>query len=301
MKILAFLLLCTSITTHLCARDAFTILDNRMIQANSLVGVGLDPDLTKMPYEIVNSDHTPEEKVLSFLKEVITITAPHSCCFKLQKAFYDQFNLGHELLKQVVLFIHENHPGIPAYVDCKIGDTDNTMKAYMALLFDDIKADAVVINPYMGDDVLEPFITDPKKTGIILIQTSNPNAKVVQEIPLANGKKLWEEMLDLALARWNKNNNLIFVLSSNSDAYDYSSIRSKIPQNSPILLAGIGLQGGNPQVLRQLLNDEKRGVFVNSSRGILYPYAQNDSNWRSAILSAVIELKNVFNDIREQQ
>lgn len=300
MKIINSLLLCAAITTHVCANEAFKKLDDRIIHVNSLVGVGLDPDLTKMPYEIINSDQSPEQKTFSFLKEVITITAPHSCCFKLQKAFYDQFDLGHELLRQTVQFIHENYPDIPAYVDCKIGDTDNTMKAYMSLLFDDIKADAVVINPYMGDDVLEPFMNDPKKTAIVLIQTSNPNAKIVQDIPLANGKKLWQEMLDLALERWNKNNNLIFVLSSNSDC-DYSLVRSKIPQNSAILLAGIGLQGGNPQVVRQLLNNDKRGVFVNSSRGILYPYAQDDANWRSAILSAVIELKNVFNDIREQQ
>ena len=287
MKIINSLVLCAAMTTYVRASEAFKKLDDRMIQANSLVGVGLDPDLTKMPYEIINSDQSPEQKTFSFLKEVITITAPHSCCFKLQKAFYDQFDLGHELLRQTVQFIHENYPDIPAYVDCKIGDTDNTMKAYMSLLFDDIKADAVVINPYMGDDVMEPFVNDPKKTAIVLIQTSNPNAKIVQDIPLANGKKLWQEMLDLALERWNKNNNLIFVLSSNSDC-DYSLVRSKIPQNSALLLAGIGLQGGNPQVVRQLLNNEKRGVFVNSSRGILYPYVQDDANWRSAILSAVV-------------
>lgn len=296
-----YLILSITMTTHVFGNDAFRLLDSQMIQAYSLVGVGLDPDITKMPLEIINSDISSEDKVFTFLKEVIDITAPHCCCFKLQKAFYDQFDLGHDLLKNVVSYIHDNHPTIPAYIDCKIGDTDNTMKAYMSLLFDDIKADAVVINPYMGDDVLEPFMQDPKKVGIVLIQTSNPNAKVVQEIVLANGKKLWEEMLDLALERWNTNNNLIVVLSSNTDAHDYSSIRSKIPQDTPILLAGIGLQGGDPQVMKQLLNDNKRGVFVNSSRGILYPYAQNDPYWRDAILNAVIELKNVLNDIREQE
>lgn len=284
---------------NIYAHDAFKMLDNRMVQINSLAGVGLDPDITKMPLEFLNSNQSDEEKVFSFLKEVIDITAPHSCCYKLQKAFYDQFDLGHELLRKTVEYIHEKHPGIPAFIDCKIGDTDNTMKAYMTLFFEDLKADAVVINPYMGDDVLEPFMQDPKKAAIVLIRTSNPNAKVVQELPLANGKKLWEEMLDLALSRWNKNSNLIVVLSSNVDACDYAAIRSKIPQDTPILLAGIGLQGGDPAVMKQLLNDEGRGVFVNSSRGILYPYHQSDANWRDAVLNAVVELKNVLNDIRE--
>jgi len=239
-----------------------------------------------------------EENVFLFLTQIIDITVPHACSFKLQKAFYDQYEHGHDLLRKTAQYIHRYYPEIPVFIDCKIGDTDNTMKAYMQLLFEDIGADAVVINAYMGDDVLEPFIQDANKVGIVLIQTSNPNAKVVQELVLANGEKLWQEMLILTLERWNINNNLIVVLSSNTQTEDYVSIRKKIPQDMPILLAGIGLQGGNPAVLKQLLNDDKRGVFVNSSRGILYPYDQGSEQWELAVLNAVIELKETLNTFR---
>lgn len=205
------------------------------------------------------------------------------------------------MLRETVKYIHDIHPGIPAYIDCKIGDTDNTMNAYMQLLFDDIEADAIVINPYMGDDVFEPFIKDNNKQGIVLIQTSNPKAKVVQELILANGTKLWEEMLQITLNRWNKNNNLMIVLSSNTDFCDYEQIRYKIPQDTPILLAGIGSQGGDPLVLKQLLNHNKRGVIVNSSRGILYCYNSNDTDWLIKIKQAALDLKNSLNDIRFQE
>ncbi len=290
--------LCLAMTFPTVANEVFQKLDARMIRTNSLVCVGLDPDITKLPLAILNTDKKAEDQIFLFLTQVIDITVPHACCFKVQKAFYDQFDLGHDLLKKIVAYIHESYPDVPVFIDCKIGDTDNTMQAYMKLLFEDVKADGVVINPYMGDDVLEPFMQDKSKTGIILIQTSNPNAKVVQELKLSDGKNLWEKMLDLTLNRWNKNQNLIVVLSSNTTAYDYTLIRKQIPQDTPILLAGIGLQGGDPLVLKQLLNDNNRGVFVNSSRGILYPYDRADTQWQTAILTAVVQLKELLNNIR---
>lgn len=291
------LMLCGMISP-LLAHEIFQKLDQRMAASNSLVCVGLDPDINKIPLSCINQGHSEEKTIYSFLTAIIDVTAPHACAFKLQKAFYDQYDFGHELLRKVVAYIHETQPEIPAFIDCKIGDTDNTMKAYMQLLFDDIKADAVVVNPYMGDDVLEPFVHDENKVGIILIQTSNPNAKVVQELRLANGKKLWEQILELTITRWNKNNNLMVVLSSNTDQGDYQAIRAQVPQDMPILLAGIGAQGGNPEVLKQLLNKNKRGVFVNSSRGILYPYQRSDIEWKDAVLHAIIELKDALNGIR---
>ena len=285
-------------TTPTFSQTIHQKLDQRMITTNSLVCVGLDPDITKMPLSILNTNQTDEEKVYSFLTTVVDITAPHACSYKLQKAFYDLFDEGHALLRKTVAYIHDSYSDIPVFIDCKIGDTDNTMIAYMQLLFDDIKADGIVINPYMGDDVLEPFMNDAHKCAIVLLQTSNPRGKIVQEIITEQGTALWEEMLHLTINRWNINKNLIAVLSSNTDASSYAAVRNKIPQDMPILLAGIGLQGGNPEVLKQLLDKNNRGVFVNSSRGITYPYVQNDENWQLAIMNAVIELKNMLNKIR---
>lgn len=297
---ISILIIVIAFISNLNANEVLKKLDIRMATSNSLVCVGLDPDITKMPESIMNSsEQTVEDKVYKFLKQVIDITAPHVCCYKLQKAFYDQFDLGHMLLKKVVAYIHEQFNDIPVFVDCKIGDTDNTMKAYINLLFKDIQADGIVINPYMADDVFLPFAEDDKLVGIVLVQTSNPGAKVIQELQLIDGKKLWEEILTLTLKRWNKNKNLIVVLSSNTEKYDYKAIRQSIPQEVPILLAGIGAQGGNPMVLKQLLNDNKRGVFVNSSRGILYPYPIDTNNWQQHVLNAVIELKDSLNSIRE--
>ena len=67
----------------------FQKLDKRMADFNSLVCVGLDPDITKVPLSLFNAHKSNDEAVYLFLSKVIDITAPHVCCFKLQKAFYD--------------------------------------------------------------------------------------------------------------------------------------------------------------------------------------------------------------------
>ena len=61
---------------------------NRMRSENTLVCVGLDPDPSKFPDEILCSKLTPEGQALRFLKEVVDITHKHVCSYKIQKAFY---------------------------------------------------------------------------------------------------------------------------------------------------------------------------------------------------------------------
>jgi orotidine-5'-phosphate decarboxylase len=275
-------------------------LDQKMKSSNSLVCVGLDPDLSKIPNEITALNLKEEDKIFEFLKEVIDLTVHDACAFKIQKAFFDGYDCGHQLLKETIQYIHEQYPQMPVLIDCKIGDIENTMDAYMENLFGNLKGDGVVINPYMGDDVFAPFLNDPNKLGVVLVQTSNPKASVIQNLVLENGEHLWERVLKILLEQWNKNKNLIPVLSSNSHAVDYCKVRKIIPDEMPILLAGVGSQGGNPEILRQMLNKQKRGVFVNSSRGILYPYHPKDLNWKDKIRDAILSLKNQLNSIRYQ-
>ncbi len=271
---------------------------NAMQKKNSLVCVGLDPDFDKIPF-VLKTFHLPKEEIIySFLTKVIDITAEHACAFKIQKAFYDQYPKGHNLLRRIVQYINTHYQDTPAFIDCKIGDIDNTMQAYVHNLFDHMQADGIVINPYMGDDVFSPFLSDPSKTALVLIQTSNPSAKIVQELPLSSGEMLWEKVLTFTLERWNQNQNLILILSSNSENYDYQNIRKKIASHVPILLAGIGAQGGNLSVLKDLLNENGLGVFVNSSRGLLYPYSVDCKNWEEKVEQETIKLKNRINAIR---
>jgi orotidine-5'-phosphate decarboxylase len=267
----------------------------RMKAHDTLLCCGLDPDLKKMPPELIRKEISDEDKVLEFLRVAINVTAPHVCAYKAQKAFFDVLAGGHDVLKKLIGYIHTSHPGIPVIVDCKIGDIKNTMAAYIQNLFGSLQADGVVVNPYMGDDVVLPFTELTDKSIVVIVKTSNPSGGIVQDVVLQNGQPLWRHVLDLVVNRWNRNANMIPVLSSTVEL-NMAKIRPLIPDGMPILLAGVGAQGGDYADLRNLLNSEGVGVFINSSRGILYPQSQQP--WRIAIEKATVELKEALNNER---
>jgi orotidine-5'-phosphate decarboxylase len=267
-------------------------LDERMAKAKSLVCVGLDPDISKIP----NCFHgLPEERIEEFLTQVVNITHPHVCAYKIQKAFFDRWDGGHALLRNLVRYIIEMYSDIPVFVDGKSGDVYHTMEAYINSILFDIGADGMTVNPYMGLDVIRPFFALRHKAAIVLVQTSNPDARVVQELQLRDGRKVWEAILDYVVGTWNDAGNLIPVLSANSQD-NLLGARQKIPQDMPILLAGYGSQGGSLDQLKYLKNKNGRGVFVGSSRGILYPYSPSDKDWKQKILEAVVEMKEKTNE-----
>lgn len=173
------------------------------------------------------------------------------------------------------------------------------MTAYTHNLFTLLQADGIVVNPYMGDDVMIALAKFTDKAIVVLAKTSNPSGGIIQDIILQNGWPLWRYVLDLIVNRWNKSGNMIPVIPATAQI-NTSEIRLLIPDNMPILLAGVGAQGGNFTGLRQLLNSKNIGVFVNFCRGILYP-AQSGEEWHIAIKQAAVELKNILNQERNRE
>lgn len=259
--------------------------------SDSLLCCGLDPDLAKIPDELRSLRISEEEKVLQFLKGVIDTTSAYVCAYKAQKAFFDLFSGGHDLLKAVIAYVHEVSPMTPVILDCKIGDIDNTMGVYLDNIFGRLAADGVVVNPYMGEEVMLPFVDFPEKAIVVLAKTSNPGGASVQDLVLENGLPLWKTILYQITNRWNVANNLIPVVSSTA-GLDMAHTRTLIPDEMPILLAGVGAQGGSYEDLGLLLNSQRSGVFVNSSRGLLYPPRIQGEQWQEAILKATITLRN---------
>lgn len=273
-------------------------LDRAMVKNDSLVCVGLDPDWSKMPDEYTQdtSHEGREGKIYNFLTTVVDITGNEVCSYKVQKAFFDLYPEGHSLLRNIIQYIHHRYSEVPVFVDCKIGDIDNTMEAYGSLIFDDLNADGVVLNPYMGEDVFSIVKDRPEKAGIVLVKTSNESS--VQDLKAFDGRRMWEHVLDATMNEWNTSNNLIPVLSSLAE---YSANpRTNIPNDVPILLAGYGAQGGDASNIADFLNNQKRGVFINSSRKILYPYNTEDMNWRDNVALEVKRMKAEINKHRDE-
>ncbi len=269
----------------------------RLGMKDSLFCCGLDPDLKKIPTEITGS--SAEIRIRRFLEQVIDVTAPHVCAYKVQKAFFDILPDGHNLLKEVVAYSHSLNPNVPVILDCKIGDIDNTMQVYLENLFGEIGADGIVVNPYMGDDVMRPLAEYPDKAIVVLAKTSNPNGGVVQDVKLESGIPLWQHILRLTVERWNTAGNMVPVVSS-TVGLNLTDVRKMIPDQMPILLAGVGAQGGSFTEISNLLNSEKSGVFVNSSRGIIYAQPKGRETWQEAVGHSALSLKEALNTERNK-
>jgi len=128
---------------------------------------------------------------------------------------------------------------------------------------------------------------------VVLCQTSNDGAKIVQE-QRVGGEFLWKKILEFSMGRWNKNKNIVPVISSNTE-FDKSILKVVLAE-TPILLAGYGAQGGrNISGYNELLRDRK--VFVNSSRGILFNF--EEGKWEECIGENAVNAKEKLNELRK--
>ncbi len=237
---------------------------------NSLVCVGLDPDLSKLP-ACVRQIKNP---IFEFNKAIIDATRDDVCCYKPQMACYEG-QYAEEDLAMTLAYLRSECPEIPVILDAKRGDIGNTSKMYAKEAFERYCADAVTVNPYMGMDALKPFLDYADRGVVILCRTSNAGAKEIQELALADGTPLYKHVAALIAGPWNYNGNTMLVAGATAPA-ELGEIR-KIVGNTPLLVPGIGAQGGDLQgVLKYGLTAEKTGLVINSSRGIIYASSEED-------------------------
>ena len=265
-------------------------LRNIWAKNNSLVCVGLDPDLGKMPACLKGMKNA----IFEFNKAIIDATRDDVCCYKPQIACYEGQN-AEEDLALTLEYLRKTCPEVPVILDAKRGDIGNTSKMYAVSAFERYCADAVTVNPYMGMDAIKPFLDYEEKGVVILCRTSNAGAKEIQELKLENGLELYKHVASLIAGPWNYNGNNMLVAGATAPA-ELGEIR-KIVGNTPLLVPGIGAQGGDLEgVLRYGLTEDKTGLVINSSRGIIY--ASNGEDFAQKASAETLKLKNAINVFR---
>jgi len=257
---------------------------------NSLLCVGLDPDLKKMPDHILKMD----EPIFEFNRAIVDATADLVCAYKPQIAYYSAFR-AEKQLENTIDYIHSNHPEIPVILDAKRGDIGSTAGMYAREAFERYQADAVTVNPYMGGDTLEPFLRYKDKGVVILCRTSNPGAGDIQDLE-SGGKKIYRIIAARASGEWNCNGNVILVVGATYPD-ELMEIRT-IVGDMPLLVPGIGAQGGDVEKAVTKGRDSKgAGMIINSSRGIIYAGA--GENFAETARAAAVELRDEINKHRE--
>lgn len=232
-------------------------LDERARAIDSLLCVGLDPHPADLP------EDTPAA-ALAFCLRLVEATAGLALAYKPNAAFFEAYGAeGWRALRELIASIPS---GTPVLLDAKRGDIASTAEAYVRAVFNTLGADAVTLNPYLGRDSLEPFLTESQHGVFLLCKTSNPGAADLQERVLAGGEQLYEAVAGLA-AGWNRNDNLGLVAGA-TDPEALRRVRALAP-DLWILAPGVGAQGADLEsALRAGLRSDGLGLLLPVSRGL---------------------------------
>src|SRR5713226_1247933 len=254
---------------------------------DSWLCVGLDPDPALAPLEVRSDDAS--EWVPRFLGAIVDATRDLVCCYKPNIAFFEALGLPGQRALRILLKALPSD--IPVLIDAKRGDTPQTMLAYARALFDDLGADAVTVNPYLGRDSLEPFFDYADRGVFVVCKTSNPGAGEIQDLVVEGSEPLFVRVARRAMA-WDKHGTLGLVVGATYPA-DVAAVR-RIAPRAPILLPGVGAQAGDlERSVQAAIDVDGGGTIVNASRTILY--ASSDSNWQTAARGEAEKLRSAIN------
>ncbi|MFA3782925.1 orotidine-5'-phosphate decarboxylase [Melioribacteraceae bacterium 4301-Me] len=235
---------------------------NNKLKNNLFICVGLDTDIKRIPSHLLNKS----EPILEFNRIIIENTYNYASAYKINFAFYEKFgSKGFQYISQTKKMIPSDTLVI---ADAKRGDIGNTAKMYAQSIYDELNFDAVTLNPYMGYDSVQPFLEYTEKLNFILALTSNKSAADFEKLKLADGSFLYQQVIN-KIKEWNKKGNcgIVYGATNKDDLVNDILLFDDLP----VLLPGIGAQGGNLEdVVRLFITNNKRNFIVNISRALIY-------------------------------
>jgi orotidine-5'-phosphate decarboxylase len=239
---------------------------------DSLLCVGLDPEPERFP-EPWRGDAS---RIFDFCARIVDATKDLACAFKPQIAYFAA-QRAEDQLERLMAHCRRVAPDVPVILDAKRGDIGATAEQYAREAFVRYQADAVTLSPYMGFDSIEPYLKYDGRTLFLLCRTSNPGGADLQSLALASGARLYEQVAALAAGAWGHGaaaGRLGLVVGATVPA-EIARVRELAP-TLPLLIPGIGAQGGDARAAVQAGCRADAPVIVNSSRAILYAGASAD-------------------------
>ncbi len=237
---------------------------DHIVRKRSFLCVGLDTDVRKLPACL--GSHP--DAMFEFNRRIVDATAPYAVCYKPNLAFYEEHGaVGLDCFERTCRYIRERYSDQFIIADAKRGDIGNTSAMYARAFFERGTVDAVTLSPYMGRDTVAPFLAYEGRWAVILALTSNASAADFETLTLSDGRMLYERVLETA-SGWGSDRNTMFVVGA-TQARELERVRRIVPGHF-LLVPGVGAQGGSlSEVARCGMND-RCGLLVNSSRGIIY-------------------------------
>ncbi len=262
------------------------------------VCVGLDPVLERLPDELRGGE--PAEAFERFCRGIVDAVAESAVAVKPQSAFFEVLgSRGVAVFERVCE--HARAAGLLVVADVKRGDIPTTAAAYAAAFLEPRGdrpplADAMTVSAYMGGDSLEPFLRACREHGagiFCLVKTSNPGSVDVQDLPLADGRPLWQHVAGL-VDRWGADLVGASGLSSvgavvgATHAGALETARELLPR-AILLILGVGAQGARPEDVAPAFAAGAASALISASRSVIY--ADSGSGWRDAAAAEVERLR----------
>lgn len=265
---------------------------------DSLLCVGLDPDLRRFPAPL-RDDPNITRAIVTFNARVIEATADLVCAYKPNLGFYLAHGAAGVAALEETRRLIPSH--IPVILDAKVGDIGSTAEAYARGYFDTWDFDAVTVNPYLGEDSLEPFMRRGERGVIVVCKTSNSGSGDLQDLHVetdGDARSMYitvADRVDVWTERWPATLGLVVGATY---AAELASVRRRCP-DLLILLPGIGAQGGELEdSVRAGLDTSGAGLIVTSSRSVLYAGPIQESDWTAPVRAEAVRLRDAINAVR---
>ena len=297
---------------HAAAAVAVSPFGDRIAEAverkRSQLVVGLDPALDLLPVEIRGEAHLgpahAADAVGRFCRGIVDAVAPYAVGLKPQLAFFEALGSdGMRALEEICAYARS--AGLLVIADGKRGDVGSTARAYAAAFLEPrgtepALADALTVNPYLGRDAVEPFLSACRRDGgglFVLVKTSNAGGAEVQDLVLSDGRKVWQQVAEL-VRDWGeelvgeRGLSSVGAVVGATFPREVAEARRLLPQ-SVLLLPGIGAQGASPADVARAFTSGPASALVAVSRGVIYAYRAG-GEWRSA---ASVEARRLAREI----
>lgn len=207
-----------------------------------------------------------------FSLAVVEAVAGSVAAVKPQSAFFERHgSQGVAVLEKVVQ--EARGLGLLVVLDVKRGDIGSTAQAYADAYLhpsSPLYADAITASPFLGVGSLDPIIDTAlaNDAGVfVLALTSNPEGPDVQHATTADGRTVAGVVLD-AVATRNAGAEPMGSVGAVVGA-TIGETQENLAVNGPLLVPGLGAQGGTVHDVRRIFGDAAHQVLASSSREIL--------------------------------
>lgn len=253
--------------------------------------VGLDPRVDLFPVEL--RGEAPAAAAERFCRGIVDAVAPHAVAVKPQLAFFEALG-GEGFAAFEAVCAYARAAELIVIVDGKRGDIGSTARAYARAYLEHRDeqpplGDALTVNPLLGRDSLDPYLTACKREGggiFCLVKTSNAGSSDVQDLTLSDGRPLWTQVAAL-VDQWGEDLvggaglSSVGAVVGATFPREVGEARRLMPR-SILLLPGVGEQGGTAADVARAFTSGPASALVAASRSVIYAYRSSGADWRAA-------------------